>query len=195
MKRLGFIIPILAVVLVPLLVGCSGTVDSPPGESIDSLIHSATAHFHAMPPRYDLAIRDYTKAIEIQPKSRAQHQEALTMRAYSYEWLDKRELATQDWDKLIDLLPIAGNYKSRGDNYLHLGYNERALKDFNKAVELTDDDDLWAGNAYLLRSHAYEALSQPDRAAADAAEACRLGVGGKWSSDWLAEKVGFKCAD
>jgi tetratricopeptide (TPR) repeat protein len=142
-----------------------------------------------IPRRYDLALRDFTKVLEAQPNNT----KALWYRATAYENLDKRELATKDWDKLIDLEPRGGYYIGRGENYSHLGYNERALKDFTKAIELTDEDGLWAGHPYLLRSYIYKRLHQPDKADADAAKACRLGVPGWYDSDNLGERVGFKC--
>jgi tetratricopeptide (TPR) repeat protein len=194
MIRINIIMPIIALMLVVSLAGCSGTVDLPPGESVPSLLLSGEKHANGGPGlnrRYDLALIDFNKVLEVSPN----HPKALRYRATAYENLDKRELATKDWDKLIDLKtrPREAYYKNRGENYSRLGYNERALKDFTKSIELADDDGLWAGDVYLRRSAVYESLHQPEKAAADEAQACRLGIAGDSESNALGARVGFRC--
>ena len=190
----------LVAVVVGMMAGCSNSADLPLDEIV-SLMRSGEKHSTVtkgsdgkLTRRYDLALIDFTKVIEAMPN----HTEALKYRAKTYEALGKRELATKDWDRLIDLKPVFTlrlHYISRGENYYAQGHNERALKDFTKAIEL-NRDYLYEGDPYFRRSLVYETLQQPDKSDADAAEACRLGVNQniRREAPWLEEKVGFKCA-
>ena len=118
--------------------------------------------------KYDLAIADYTKAVELDPKfAWAYHNRGL-----AYYYLQKYNLAIADYTKAIELDPkFAWAYhNNRGNAYYDLKKYELAIADYNKAIALDQNDAM----AYNNRGLAYSDLKKYDLAIADYNKAIEL---------------------
>ena len=121
--------------------------------------------------KWELALADYNKAIELNPNLA----EAYNNRGDVYTQQEKWDLALADYNKAIELNPnLADAYYGRGNVY----YNQRewdlavvdytqgwdlAVADFTQAIELNPNYDL----AYFSRGIIYENLEKWDLALAD----------------------------
>jgi tetratricopeptide (TPR) repeat protein len=82
----------------------------------------------------ELALADFTKAIELTPTA-----ETYGMRAYYYRQLGQYERAIADYDKVIALQPNCEScYFNRGLTYEKNGDKQRAIADYRKALALKD---------------------------------------------------------
>jgi tetratricopeptide (TPR) repeat protein len=116
---------------------------------------------------YALAIADYTKAIEIDPRSA----KAFVARGQAYLNKNKLDEATQDFGSAIELDPadvVAVRY--RGLAFFAAGQYDRALADLDKAVALSPDD---IAN-YFRRGEIRYAAGQHEQALADFTKAIEL---------------------
>ena len=99
--------------------------------------------------KYDLAIADYTRAIQLNPK----YNVAYNNRGYAYNNQGKYDLAIADYTKAIQLDPErAYYYNIRGAIYEKQKEYEKALDDYDIAISLgskkaKDNRDI------LLREH------------------------------------------
>ncbi len=109
---------------------------------------------------YEEAIRDYNKAIELNPNdARAYHN-----RGYAKSKLGIFDEAIRDYDKAIELTPNATKiYNSRGIAKAKLGRYEEAIKDFEKVIELDPNDAI----AYNNRGTAKDKVGRVDEAIRD----------------------------
>ena len=83
--------------------------------------------------KYDLALSDYSKAIEINPN----YAEAYNNRGFLYSYQQKYELALADVNKAIDINPNhAEAYANRGLLYAILGQPEKVKIDLQQAAIL-----------------------------------------------------------
>lgn len=108
----------------------------------------------------DLAIKDYTKAIELVPT------EALfySNRGSAYSRMQNFALAIADLTKAIGIKKDdAGLYFSRGYAYMELRDNEKALADFTQTLALDPTDD----EAYYNRGTIYYRLKEYAKAITD----------------------------
>ncbi|MDP2731016.1 MAG: tetratricopeptide repeat protein, partial [Dehalococcoidales bacterium] len=99
--------------------------------------------------QYDLAIADYNKAIELDPKNA----NAYLNRAFAYYNNKQYDLAIADYNKVIELDPKNGYvYNNRGLAYYYKGQYESAIADYNKAIELDPKDaDAWNNKGVALQ--------------------------------------------
>ena len=105
----------------------------------------------------DMAMEDYNKAIELNPRL----VEAYTNRGNAYWYKQQYDKAIEDYNKAVELNPRnAIAYTNRGVAYKNKQQYERAIEDFNRAIEL----DPGYANAYYNRGLAYSAKQQYDRA-------------------------------
>lgn len=124
---------------------------------------------HSEEGLHDLAIQDFTKAIELKPGFAV----AYYNRGVSYTEKGLHDRAIQDLTKAIALEPgFAGAYHNRGFNYGKKGLLDLAIKDYTKAIELEPD----SGVVYYLRSVAYAMQKDHDASWADLRAAQKLGV-------------------
>ncbi|MBR0103583.1 MAG: tetratricopeptide repeat protein [Selenomonadaceae bacterium] len=117
---------------------------------------------------YDRALKDYNKALELEPDN----QDALFSRASYYKNLKEDDKALTDLNKLLEL---NSNYNStayfdRGLIYYRLKNYQMAIQDYTKAIELNAKSD----STYNNRGVAYENLGQYDKALADYDKALEL---------------------
>lgn len=112
---------------------------------IRALMERAQAYRDAFNKNYNneyltLAIKDYTRVLELDPKN----QLALYERAWAYCLMSEYNSAVTDFSALIKLNPTyeyGSVYQSRGWTYEQLGDLEKALADYDKALELNPDNE------------------------------------------------------
>ncbi|MCA2775721.1 MAG: serine protease [Microcystis sp. M135S2] len=117
--------------------------------------------------KYDLALSDYDKAIELNPN----YAYAYYNRGNLYKNLQKYELALADYDKAIELNPnYAKAYYNRGVLYYDQKKYELALADWNKAIELNPNFT----DAYYNRGNLYYNLQKYELALSDYSKAIKI---------------------
>jgi TonB family protein len=86
----------------------------------------------------DLAVIDYSKAIELNPKDVSSY----FSRARAYSSKKEFKLAAADYDKTIELNPKDSTaYFSRGESYEKMGNSQKAIGDYQKAVDLDANNE------------------------------------------------------
>ncbi len=116
---------------------------------------------------YDLAIEDFTKAIELKPD----YAIAYNNRGAVYRSKDKHDLAIEDCNKAIQLKSdYAEPYSNRGSAYRNKGDYERAIEDYHIAIKLKPS----FVEAYYNRGLAYHEKGELDVAIKDYSKAIEL---------------------
>jgi tetratricopeptide (TPR) repeat protein len=106
------------------------------------------------------AIADYTKSIELDPKSASVY----SARGYVYYYEKEYELAFADFSKAIELDPkYALAYFYRGSAYNNKKEYDKAIADLTKSIELDSKNAL----AYNARGFAYSYKKEYNSAIAD----------------------------
>lgn len=101
------------------------------GQSAEEFLKSGNQHFHGQ--RYNEAIRDYKKAIELDPKFSKAYNNLGNM----YYALQEYEEAIKHFSKAIELSPQdAEPYCSRGALYFDLNKFKEAKTDIEKSITL-----------------------------------------------------------
>ncbi|MBI2830622.1 MAG: tetratricopeptide repeat protein [Chloroflexi bacterium] len=114
------------------------------------------------------AISDFTKAIELDPRSA----EAYFHRGNAYSDSGDDEQAIADYTKSIDLNPKEGNpYYNRANVYYRRLEIDKAIADYTKAIEL---DAPYSPESYFNRAKSYAFKRQFDKAIADLTDAIKL---------------------
>ncbi len=117
--------------------------------------------------KYELALSDYNKAIEINPN----YAYAYLNRGILYRDLQKYELALSDYSKAIEINPnYAEAYVNRGVLYRLQEKYELALADYDKAIEINRNDAV----AYYNRGVLYSYQQKYELALADYNQAIRI---------------------
>jgi tetratricopeptide (TPR) repeat protein len=131
----------------------------------DSLVD--IAYYHIDKKEYNLAITNYTKSIELNPK----FVEAYLNRGNAYSHNSEPELALVDYNKAIELNPkLAIAYYNRGYAFINKNEPELALVDYNKAIELNPK----YAEAYNNRGNIYTDRGELDLAFADYTKAIEV---------------------
>ena len=116
---------------------------------------------------YDLAIKAFNKAIELDPNN----VDAYIRRGNVYGSKGEYDLAIKDFDKAIALDPNnADAYRMRGIEYGSKSEYDLAINDFNKAIELGFNDTY----VYMERGIAYHSKGNYDLAIKDFDKAIEL---------------------
>jgi len=111
-------------------------------------------HFDSQ--QYDLALGDFSKAIEIRPTFNLYYNRGL-----AYGNLQQYDNAVQDYVKALAFNPKDPNvYYYRGNSYLLLGEYKKAINDFNKAISLKPN----FAEAYYNRAILYRAMGEKRKA-------------------------------
>jgi tetratricopeptide (TPR) repeat protein len=109
---------------------------------------------------YDLAIVEYTKAIDLDPALASLYYN----RGLAYSIEEKYDLAIDDYTKSIEIDPeYADTYNNRCRIYYLLGKYEKALPDCEKALSLAPNTDYMLD----LRASIYVALDRKEEAIKD----------------------------
>jgi len=115
----------------------------------------------------ELAIGDYSKAIEIDPRSAV----AFIARGWLHQNRGRVDEALQDFTRAVEHDPNdAGAIRYRGLAFFASGQNDSALADLDKAVTLKPDDYV----NYFRRGEVLYAMGQHERALADFTKAIEL---------------------
>ena len=118
------------------------------------------AKYYFLQQKYELALDDHNKAIELNPN----YAMAYSVRALHYSSQQKYDLALDDYNKAIELNPNYGlYYRGRGLNYLLQQKYDLALADFNKAIDINPND----AGAYNNRGNLYSYQQKYDLALSD----------------------------
>lgn len=118
--------------------------------------------------KYDLAISDYTKALEKNPA----FVHAYVNRGSTYAFIGDYEHAIIDYNKAIELnLNFADVYYDRGYAYFKTEDYKNAIADYNKAIELNPN----FAKVYYNRGLVYGAMGKTKKAKADYQKAEELG--------------------
>ncbi len=100
---------------------------------------------------YDTAIRDYNKAIELDPNYAA----AFCNRGIAYYNKKNYDTAIRDYDKAIEIDPnFAEAFYNRGLAYYNKKNYDTAIRDYTRAIELDPNDAdamVNMGSAYLMK--------------------------------------------
>ncbi len=108
---------------------------------------------------FDSAISDYTKAIEMDPKSA----ESLIGRGLAYVKKLSFDLAIADYDKAIELKPKSATaFANRGAAFEKKGNTEKAVADYDKALELEPANEFVKSGADRLHAEVAKAAKKPD---------------------------------
>jgi len=99
--------------------------------------------------KYEEAIAEYNKAIEIDPS----YAQAYNNRGDAYDNKGQYDLAIADYNKAIELDPNRGLfYYNRGFAYSKKGRRDLAISDLNKAIELSSDPELTQDAREMIES-------------------------------------------
>jgi lipoprotein NlpI len=135
-------------------------------KTAEDLVTRGKTHFDKR--KFDEAVADFTKAIDLDPKSA----HAFLHRGIAlYQMLGKRDLAIADYTKAIDLDPKLGlAFLHRGLALGPKGQWEEAVADFTKAIDLNPKDAL----AFYHRGLAYYVMEKYALVMYDFLESIRL---------------------
>ncbi|BAZ13215.1 tetratricopeptide repeat protein [Calothrix sp. NIES-4071] len=129
--------------------------------------YSNRGNVYADQKKSDLAIADFTKAIQINP----QLAEAYSNRGVVYADQKKSDLAIADFTKAIQINPqLAEAYTNRGLVYKDQKKSDLAIADYTKAIQINPQD----AQAYNNRGLVYADQEKSDLAIADYTEAIQI---------------------
>jgi len=103
------------------------------GNNQDAIGHYNRGVDYIQQEKYDLALAEFTKAINIDPR----YAEAYLNRGFLYEQQEKPDLALSDYNQAININPrYATAYNNRGTLYYYRLEREKAIRDLRQAAEL-----------------------------------------------------------
>ena len=136
MKKLILVLAALLLAALPLASACGGDGEEAVAPAGEAKQHYDKGVEYGQQGRFDDAIAEYTKAIELDPSLA----EAYGNRGNAYRALGEVQRAIADYAEAIRLNPQdAGAYASRALAYTALGKDRSAERDIDKAVELGFD--------------------------------------------------------
>jgi tetratricopeptide (TPR) repeat protein len=99
----------------------------------NAIAHNARGTAYGIYGNYNLAIGDFNRAIEINPK----YAGGYCSRGKAYAALGNYRHAIEDYDRAIEINPkYSETYYNRGIAYSRLGNNKQAIDDFDRAIEI-----------------------------------------------------------
>ncbi len=108
---------------------------------------------------FDAAITDYTKAIEMDPRS----PEAFLGRGLAYSGKQSYHLAIADYDKAVELKPkYSVAYENRGEAFEKQGNKDKAVADYDKALEIEPANELAKAGSARLHTEQAKAVQKPE---------------------------------
>ncbi len=133
----------------------------------DAEAYEARGRIFYSAKKYDKAVVDFSKVIEL---DRGTHN-TYWHRGYSYVELERQEDGFQDYTKSLEMQESPSAYNNRGLICAWWNQYEKAIADYNRAIELKPDFSLY----YTNRAVAYYRLKQYDKVLEDCAKAIELG--------------------
>ena len=119
-------------------------------------------YYQAVKRNNDLAIADFSKAIELKPKDADNY----TARGLSYAKMDKDDLAIVDFSKAVELEPKNATFYATRGALLMFSKPALAVSDFTKAIEL-NPGSMFTASDYKYRAYSYEKIGKYDLAILD----------------------------
>lgn len=133
----------------------------------NALYYFNRGYCHDLLREYDAAIRDYSKAVQVDPS----YAEAFNARGFIYDSQGKFEKAIQDFTKAIKADPtLADAYNNRGYSRNQIQEYDLAIQDFNKAIRY---DSKFAA-AYNNRGSAKHSQKEYEEAIKDFSKAIAI---------------------
>ena len=131
-------------------------------------VHDRKSHYykthlesgHSPQDEYEMAVADFTKAIELDPDFAKAHE----YRGYAHYYKSEPGKAVADFTVSIRLKPDDGTYVMRGFAYSFQREFNKAIADYNTAIRLNPT----SGVAYYNRALANDALGNVDPAKIEA---------------------------
>ena len=138
------------------------------GNNQDAIGHYNRGIDYIQQEKYDLALAEFTKAININPR----YADAYNNRGNLYQQQGKPDLALSDYNKAININPRdAMAYLNRGILYYHQQQEpDLALSDYNKAIEINPQLAL----AYGFRGILHYSRQETEKAIGDFRQAAEL---------------------
>ena len=124
----------------------------------DFTFYQKRADESASEGKFDLAIADYNKAIELNPKAVSLY---LSRGRVFYSKKDYAS-ASADYSQAIELDPESALYFIRGDSYEKMGELQKAVSDYQKAVELDANNESAKNNLKRLQDELAKVLPKPE---------------------------------
>jgi len=133
---------------------------SVPGTELAAKAYFSTGQVYYNMGKYEEAIMEYSKAIEIAPDN----MDAYLMRGATYADINQPGPAIEDLTRFLDAIPGAAAVLSiRGSVYLTEGDFDKSIEDFNKAIEIDPSDASYYYNrAIAYHDRARERKSRED---------------------------------
>lgn len=117
-------------------------------------VYVTLARTHAMQAKYDLALQEFQKALQLDPHSG----DAMEGLAGTYERMGRFAEAESTFKKSVALRPdFWGGYNSLGNFYTRRGKNADAIAQFQHVIELTPDN----ASAYFNLAAVYLNMGDP----------------------------------
>jgi tetratricopeptide (TPR) repeat protein len=186
-----------------VVASCSNILATPSTTAKDRVhAYVIRASAYGVKGRYDLAISDYTNAIQIDARNANLHY----ARAWAYMGNHQFDLALADYNEAVRIQPdAAGIYDARGEFYMRSSREDLAIADYSRAIRLEPDNEIYLSDrarayvrqgqyalaiadftamlrvkpnnatTYTGRGVAYQRIGQLDLAIADYNESIRLG--------------------
>lgn len=142
-----------------------GAIEISPGKS---RLYYARACVHAERKEYELAARDASVALRLNPN----HADAVNVRAQVLQKLGRTEEAMRDFSRAIALSPDVGSrYYNRALAFEASGDYKSAIADYSRALVMEPGNS----EAYNNRGVAYSIIGDAPKALEDIRKACLLG--------------------
>ncbi|HEX8289316.1 MAG TPA: tetratricopeptide repeat protein [Pyrinomonadaceae bacterium] len=141
---------------------------SPTPPVLDFAFYQKRAAAHLSAKQFDLAVVEYSKAIELNAKD----PQTFLNRGLALINQKNYDLAVADFDKAIELNPKESmTYFNRGDLHEKMGSVEKALSDYQKAFELDANNEPAKANMERLQAEiSKKPANEPDKASINASE-------------------------
>jgi tetratricopeptide (TPR) repeat protein len=141
-----------------------------PAAAIDAGYYNDRANKYYEKGRYDDAIEDYTRALQVNPNDPVAYYD----RANAYYRKGQYDRAVEDYTKAVEINPQDEEaYFNRGLAYFSLGRFEEAAGDYSRAIEIDPQD----ADAYNNRGNAYTEMGRYDEAVRDYTTALEIRPG------------------
>ena len=140
--------------------------------------HNARGNAHLLLDRFDQALEDFSRVIELNPKSPFSYQS----RSLAYFKTGRYNEAITDFTRAIQLDPgYVYAYIYRSDAYFRLGLYDHAIADYEKLMELNSEDTY----IYFNRGLAYFYNSKFEKAESDFEQCLELDSQDAHAMIWL----------
>ena len=150
--------PVPTVVPTPVPVAVATPVPAPVEPAPDFAFYRKRGDENIFKGKLDLALVDYNKAIELNPKDTT----AYLNRGRAYSSSKDFSRAVADYEKVIELNPKESMaYFNRGDSYEKMGDVQRAISDYQKAVELDASNEPAKTQLQRLQAEQAKLLPKP----------------------------------